>query len=335
VTAPLTVSVVQYAALAGGIEANVPEHVRLIEDADSHGARLVVFPELSLTGYGLPLLRGDRGPGEDQGSGDQGGAEQESAGQESAVQGSAGQESAGQESAVQGSGGQWVVPADRRLAPIREICRRTGITAVVGAPVREADGTPRLASLAIHPNGVEEAAFKAHLHGDEESIFEAGPGYDAAPEKPAMPDREARPGHEAMAEHEPVPEHEPMPEHAAGPEPLLLDVDGWKIALAICFDAAHPAHSGAAAAAGADVYAVSALYTQEEGHRLGLHLGARAMDNRMYSVLANLGGRTPLGQSCGLSGFWGPDGLSMQQAGGTGTEVVTAVLRRGSLNRYR
>jgi predicted amidohydrolase len=83
------------------------------------------------------------------------------------------------------------------------------------------------------------------------------------------------------------------------------------------------------------VYAVSALYAQEEGHRLGLHLGARAMDNRMYGVLANLGGSTPLGPSCGLSGFWGPDGLSMQQAGGTGTEVVTAVLRRGALDRYR
>ena len=320
VTAPLTVSVVQYAALAGGIEANVPEHVRLIEDADSHGARLVVFPELSLTGYDLPLLRGgDRFDG-----------------------------------GVQFHGGdQWVASADRCLDPIREICRRTGITAVVGVPFREPDGTPRLASLVIHPNGTEEAAFKAHLHGDEQNLFEAGPGYEAAPGRQAVPDQGAGAEHEAAPEHETAPAHEAAPEHGTAPaheagppheagpehtairEPLLLDVDGWKIALAICFDAAHPAHSGAAAASGADVYAVSALYTQEEGHRLGLHLGARAMDNRMYSVLANLGGRTPLGPSCGLSGFWGPDGLSMQQAVGTGTEVVTAVLRRGSLNRYR
>ncbi|MDQ0617795.1 carbon-nitrogen hydrolase family protein [Arthrobacter globiformis] len=277
-TAPLTVSAIQYAALGGGIHANVPEHVRLIEDADSHGARLVLFPELSLTGYDLPLLRG----------GDQFHA-----------------------------GDQWVAPGDHRLDPVREICRRTGITAVVGAPFREPDGTPRLASLAVHPNGTEEAGFKTHLHGDEQSLFEAGPGYEAGPGS----EHGQRFGEGQGLE--------------AGQEPLLLDVDGWKIALAICFDAAHPAHSGAAAAAGADVYAVSALYTQEEGHRLGLHLGARAMDNRMYGVLANLGGRTPLGPSCGLSGFWGPDGLSMQQAGGTGTEVVTAVLRRGSLERYR
>jgi predicted amidohydrolase len=253
VTSALTVSAVQYQALEGGIAVNAPEHVRLIEDADSHGARLVLFPELSLTGYNLPLLRdGDR-PG----------------------------------------GDQWLVPGDVRLDPVREICRRTGITAVVGAAYREADGTPRLAALALHPNGDADVGFKAHLHGDEESLFAAGPG------------------------------------------PAVLDVDGWKIALAICFDAAHPGHSGTAADAGADVYAVSALYTEGEGHRLGLHLGARAMDNRIYTVLANLGGRTPLGPSCGLSGFWGPDGLPMQHASGTGTEVVTAVLRRGPLDRYR
>jgi predicted amidohydrolase len=253
VTSALTVSAVQYQALEGGIAVNAPEHVRLIEDADAHGARLVLFPELSLTGYNLPLLRdGDR-PG----------------------------------------GDQWLVPGDVRLDPVREICRRTGITAVVGAAYREADGTPRLAALALHPNGDADVGFKTHLHGDEESLFAAGPG------------------------------------------PAVLDVDGWKIALAICFDAAHPGHSGTAADAGADVYAVSALYTEGEGHRLGLHLGARAMDNRIYTVLANLGGRTPLGPSCGLSGFWGPDGLPMQHASGTGTEVVTAVLRRGPLDRYR
>jgi 5-aminopentanamidase len=248
VTGALTVAAIQYEAVAGGIAANVPEHVRLIEDADSHGARLVLFPELSLTGYELSLFR---------------------------------------------NADEWLVPGDARLSAVREICRRTGVTAVVGAALRAADGAPRLASLAVHPNGSEEAGFKTHLHGDEEALFTAGPG------------------------------------------PAILTVDGWKIALAICFDAAHPLHSAAAAEGGADVYAVSALYTQDEGHRLGLHLGARAMDNRMYTVLANLGGHTPLGPSCGLSGFWGPDGLVMQHAAGSGTEVVTAVLRRGALERYR
>ena len=247
-TTPLTLSAIQYQALDGGLAANVPEHIRLIEDAESHGARLVIFPELSLLGYELDLLADP---------------------------------------------GQWVDAADNRLDGIREICRRTGITAVVGAAFKEPDGTPRLASLAVHPTGRLEAGFKVRLHGPEQRLF------------------------------------------AAGTHATVLDLDGWKIALAICFDAAHPDHARDAAAAGADIYAVSALYTAGEERRLALHLGARAMDNRMFTVLANLGGSTPSGPSCGLSGFWGPDGLMIRQAAGTGTEVLTATLQHGDLDRCR
>ena len=246
-TTALTLSAIQYTALDGGIPANVAEHIRLVEDADDHGARLVVFPELSLTGYDLPGLSDPE---------------------------------------------RWVTAADPRLDGLREICRRTGITAVVGAPFREADGTPRLASLALHPNGGLDTGFKVRLHGPEQQFFRAG-------------------GHT-----------------------VILDLDGWKIALAICLDAARPVHAGEAAEAGADIYAVSALYTTGEDHRLALHLGARAMDNRMFSVLANLGGSTGSGPSAGGSGFWGPDGLLIRQAAGTGTEVLTATLHYGDLDRH-
>jgi predicted amidohydrolase len=244
----LTLSAVQYQALDGGVGANVAEHVRLIEDAESHGSRLVIFPELSLTGYRLDLLAGPE---------------------------------------------EWLSASDSRLDGIREICRRTGITAVVGAAFKDGDGTPRLASLALHPDGTTEPSFKTWLHGPEQGLF------------------------------------------VAGSQPGVLEIDGWKIALAICFDAARPGHAEWAAEAGADVYAVSALYTAGEDHRLGLHLGARAMDNRMFSVLANLAGTTPLGPSCGLSGFWGPDGLPFGQAAGTGTEVLTASLQHSVLERFR
>ena len=246
-TTALTLSAIQYTALDGGIPANVLEHVRLIEDADGHGARLVVFPELSLTGYGLEAL-----------------ADPE----------------------------QWVTAADPRLDGLREICRRTGITAVVGAPFREADGTPRLASLALHPTGELQSCFKVWLYGAERHAF--------------------RPGDRTV----------------------ILDVDGWKIARAICRDASRPEHAGEGAEAGADIYAVSALYTAGEEHRLALHLGARAMDNRMFGVLANLGGTTELGPSAGGSGFWGPDGRVIRQAAGTGTEVLTVTLQHDVLDRY-
>jgi predicted amidohydrolase len=244
----LTISAVQYEALVGGIVPNVEEHVRLIEDAESHGARLVIFPEMSLTGYNLALLAADEA---------------------------------------------WLGPDDPRLSDLREICRRTGITAVAGAAYREPDGTPRLAGLAIHPGGFTDLGFKTHLQGPEEDLFSEGDGA------------------------------------------LLLELDGWTVALAIGADVSVPAHSSEAALAGADIYAVSAVYTVEQDRRLALHLEARVMEHRMFGVLANLGGATPLGHSCGLSGFWGPDGHRMEHAVGAGTEVVTAVLQRGALRRFR
>lgn len=151
---PLTVSAVQYEALDGGVAANLAEHISLIEDAEDHGSRLVIFPELSVTGYALQRLSDPD---------------------------------------------QWLSPADARLDGIREICRRTGITAVVGAPYREPDGTPRLASLVVHPSGAVEASFKVRLHGGEAEWFAAGEGA------------------------------------------AVLELDGWRVALAICFDAARPA----------------------------------------------------------------------------------------------
>ena len=247
VTPALTLSAIQYTAFDGGIPANAAEHIRLIEDADDHGARLVVFPELSLTGYDLPGLADPA---------------------------------------------RWVTAADPRLDGVREICRRTGITAVVGAPFREADGTPRLASLALRPNGGLDTGFKLELHGPEQHVFRAGD------------------------------------------QTVILDLDGWKIALAICLDTARPVHAGDAAGAGADVYAVSALYTAGEDHRLAVHLGARAVENRMFSVLANLGGSTGSGPSAGGSGFWGPDGVLIRQAAGTGTEVLTTTLHHSVLDRH-
>lgn len=247
-TDTLPTAAIQYEPLDGGITANAAEHVRLIEDADDHGCRLVVFPELSLTGYRLDLLEDP---------------------------------------------GFWLKPDDERLGDVREISRRTGVTAVVGAAFRESDGTPRLASVALHPDGSTETTFKACLHGQEQELFTPGQGV------------------------------------------TLMDMDGWMIALALCSDASVPEHAAAAAAANADVYCVSALYTKDEEYRLGLHLGARAMENRMFTLLANLGGRSPLGESCGLSGFWGPDGYPLKHAAGTRTEVVPCVLQRSRLEKYR
>ena len=47
----------QSISLPGDIEANILEHLRFINAAHGAGVQMLVFPELSLTGYELPLLQ--------------------------------------------------------------------------------------------------------------------------------------------------------------------------------------------------------------------------------------------------------------------------------------
>lgn len=51
----LTVAAAQIPAVRGDLDANLAEHLRCLDVAASHGVDLVIFPELSLTGYELDL----------------------------------------------------------------------------------------------------------------------------------------------------------------------------------------------------------------------------------------------------------------------------------------
>jgi predicted amidohydrolase len=53
----VSVAVAQTCPVKGDVLTNLEEHVRLVGIAASSGAQLVVFPELSLTGYELDLAR--------------------------------------------------------------------------------------------------------------------------------------------------------------------------------------------------------------------------------------------------------------------------------------
>ena len=53
----VSVAVAQTCPVKGDVQTNLEEHVRLVDIAASSGAQLVVFPELSLTGYELELAR--------------------------------------------------------------------------------------------------------------------------------------------------------------------------------------------------------------------------------------------------------------------------------------
>ena len=121
----------------------------------------------------------------------------------------------------------------------------------------------------------------------------------------------------------------------AGEAGAPFEVAGWRVALGICFDAAHPTHAAQAAARGADLYLVTALYARGEERRVDLHLGARAMDERMFSALANYAGTTGDFESIGGSGVWRPTGDVARRAEGAAPALVIVDLDPGDLRRYR
>lgn len=231
----LTVAVAQpfYADL--DVEVNVDRHARMIRAAE---AQLIVFPELSLTGYDLtaPSLQAD----------------------------------------------------DPRLEPLVSACRAVGGVALVGAPVRESDGTEAIAAVAVSGDGASVAYRKMWLHGDDE-LARFTPGTAAA----------------------------------------VIDVGGWRVGLAVCYDVGVPEHAEATAAVGMDLYAAGSLYrdSPEAVARRDSEMPTRAVRHGVWGVLA--AGAGPTGRFSGSSGgsaIWAPDGRLIARAGPGPGEVVRADL---------
>lgn len=237
----LTVAVVQSESAPGDVEANVTAVVAAAEAARELGARLLVLPELSLTGYELDLLSDDD---------------------------------------------LWLSVDDERLAPLRTAVAETGVSIVLSAALTlPGPAGPRreLAAVALLADGSVVTQGKQHLHGQEVDLF------------------------------------------SPGTSTTTVDVDGWSVALAVCLDVAHPTHAARARELGADVYVASTLYTEGDERRIDVHGAARAMDQRMFSVIANHVGATGAGFACGSSGAWAPDGERLAD-GGTTPGLVLATL---------
>lgn len=89
-----------------------------------------------------------------------------------------------------------------------------------------------------------------------------------------------------------------------------VDVDGWKLALGICYDATFPEHARAAALAGAHGY----LCPSSHRERSIVH-PARALENTMYVVLSNHLGEADGRRLCGHSAIYDPEGKLLADAG--------------------
>lgn len=184
---------------------------------------------------------------------------------------------------------------DSRLAPISDACRESGTTAVVGAAVQDETGSLRVSALVIGPSGELVTRY------DKQYLFKA--------------EREIyRPG-------------------TAG---CTLELDGWRLGLGICYDSGFPEHARAAALDGCHAYLVGALFSVGHGHHESrTWFPARALDNTVYTLLANHIGESGGWNTCGTSAVWAPDGRLLAEAGADRRELVLVDLDPAVLSATR
>jgi predicted amidohydrolase len=121
-----------------------------------------------------------------------------------------------------------------------------------------------------------------------------------------------------------------------GSQGAMLELDGWRLALSVCYDSGFPEHARLAAVNGAHAYLASALFSAKTGyHQSRIWFPARAFDNTLYVLLSNHVGTTGGWATCGASAIWNPYGDVIAQAGRDRDEVITALLDPGVLADVR
>lgn len=239
----MRIAVAQLTSIPGDVEANVAAHAELIGQAAAQAAAVVVFPELSLTGYELAAIERDPRT--------------------------------------------TLAPADPRLQPLIDACRDDDLIAVVGAPVDQ-DWARLLAAIVLDGDGVREIYGKQHVHSTESHLFTPG-------------DRQ-----------------------------VILEVGGYRLALAVCADSGQPDHAAACEAAGADAYLVGAFHIDDEDQVAAERMAARARDCGLWVALAEHAGNTGTGsgEACGGSGFWAPGGELVSRLGRETPAIAVAEIVR-------
>ena len=115
-----------------------------------------------------------------------------------------------------------------------------------------------------------------------------------------------------------------------GPQPIVFEVDGWRLGLAICKDTGMVQHAADTAALGIDVYAAGVLETAEDAGIPDERARRIAAEHGVPVAMASYAGSTGEGfdQAAGGSGVWAADGTVLGRAGTEPGEFVRVTLRR-------
>jgi predicted amidohydrolase len=115
-----------------------------------------------------------------------------------------------------------------------------------------------------------------------------------------------------------------------GGEPALVEVDGWRLGLAVCKDTGVPAHAAATAALGIDAYVAGVLEHAHDRDVVAERAVRIAHEHDVWVAVASFAGPTGWGydRAAGCSGIWSPDGTRVAGAGPHVGEVVSATVTR-------
>jgi predicted amidohydrolase len=114
----------------------------------------------------------------------------------------------------------------------------------------------------------------------------------------------------------------------AGPGPEVLEVDGWRLGLAICRDTGIPEHAAKTAALGIDAYVAGAADHPEADVVMAERARRVVTDHGVWVAFACFAGPTgdPFPQTAGRSGIWAPDGRVAARAGRAPGEIARATM---------
>lgn len=122
--------------------------------------------------------------------------------------------------------------------------------------------------------------------------------------------------------------HQSEERFSPGDGPAVLDVDGWRLGLAICRDTRFPEHDAATAALGMDVYVAAVLDHARDAHVPVERAQRITAARKVWVVTASFAGSTGGGfdRAAGGSAVWAPDGTILAQAGTGAGELARATL---------
>jgi predicted amidohydrolase len=113
-----------------------------------------------------------------------------------------------------------------------------------------------------------------------------------------------------------------------GDTPAALEIDGWRLGLAICKDTGIPQHRSDTAALGIDAYVAATLMFPNEAAEQDERARRIATDHQVWVAMASFAGSTGGGyaESAGGSGIWASDGVALARTGPETGAIARATL---------